>query len=40
LLGIGVLEHIIVGRDSYFSFADEGLMGSEDPPPPAGRRRE
>lgn len=29
LLGIRVLDHIIVGRESYFSFADEGLMGSE-----------
>ena len=26
LLGIRVLDHIIVGDGSYFSFADEGLM--------------
>jgi len=24
---ISVLDHIIVGKDSYFSFADQGLMG-------------
>lgn len=26
VLGIKVLDHIIVGRDKYFSFADEGVM--------------
>jgi DNA repair protein RadC len=26
LLGIQVLDHIIVGRDTYMSFADEGLL--------------
>lgn len=26
LLGIQVLDHIIVGRDAYLSFADEGLL--------------
>jgi DNA repair protein RadC len=26
LLGIHVLDHIIVGRDTYMSFADEGLL--------------
>ena len=26
MLGIPVLDHIIVGRDSYMSFADEGLL--------------
>lgn len=26
LLGIQVLDHIIVGRDAYMSFADEGLL--------------
>jgi len=25
---ISVLDHIIIGRDSYFSFADHGLMGN------------
>ena len=28
LLGITVLDHIIIGENSYFSFADEGLMGA------------
>lgn len=27
VLGIKVLDHIICGRDRYFSFADQGLMG-------------
>jgi DNA repair protein RadC len=27
LLGIKVLDHVIIGDGSYFSFADEGLMG-------------
>jgi len=26
LLGIRVLDHVIVGRDSHFSFVEEGLM--------------
>jgi DNA repair protein RadC len=26
LLGIQVLDHVIVGRDTYMSFADEGLL--------------
>lgn len=26
LVGITVLDHVIVGKDSYFSFADEGLL--------------
>jgi DNA repair protein RadC len=26
LLGIGVLDHIIVGQESYYSFADEGRL--------------
>lgn len=26
LLGIQVLDHVIVGRDAYMSFADEGLL--------------
>ncbi len=26
LMNIDVLDHIIIGNDSYFSFADEGLM--------------
>lgn len=26
LLGIKVLDHIIIGEDSYYSFADQGLM--------------
>lgn len=27
LLGIRVVDHIIIGRDRYFSFADEGRLG-------------
>jgi DNA repair protein RadC len=27
LLGIRVLDHIIIGRERYFSFADEGRLG-------------
>ena len=27
LLDIIVIDHLIIGRDSYYSFADEGLMG-------------
>ncbi|MDH7560555.1 MAG: DNA repair protein RadC [bacterium] len=26
LVGITVLDHVIIGKDSYFSFADEGLL--------------
>lgn len=29
LLDINVLDHIIVGRDDYFSFADNGIMPSK-----------
>lgn len=29
LLGIQVLDHIIVGRETYMSFADEGLLDHE-----------
>jgi DNA repair protein RadC len=32
LVGIPVLDHIIVGDGAYFSFAEEGLLGSEGPP--------
>jgi hypothetical protein len=27
LLDINVIDHLIIGNDEYFSFADEGLMG-------------
>jgi len=27
LLDINIIDHLIIGQDSYFSFADEGLMG-------------
>jgi DNA repair protein RadC len=26
LLGIGVLDHIIIGQGGYYSFADEGRL--------------
>jgi DNA repair protein RadC len=26
VVGITVLDHVIVGKDSYFSFADEGVL--------------
>ncbi len=26
LLGIRLLDHLLIGRDSYFSFADQGLI--------------
>jgi DNA repair protein RadC len=26
LLGVSVLDHIVLGRDGYYSFADEGVM--------------
>ena len=26
LIGISVLDHVVVGRDDYFSFADKGLL--------------
>ena len=26
IVGIPVLDHVIIGRDSYFSFADEGIL--------------
>ena len=27
MLGVKVLDHVIIGSESYFSFADEGLLG-------------
>jgi DNA repair protein RadC len=27
LMGIKVLDHIIIGGDTYYSFADEGIIG-------------
>lgn len=27
VIGIHVLDHIIIGRDSFYSFADQGLIG-------------
>jgi DNA repair protein RadC len=27
LMGIKVLDHVIIGNDDYFSFADQGMMG-------------
>ena len=29
LLGIRLLDHIVIGEDTYFSFADAGLIGGE-----------
>jgi len=26
LVGVHVLDHVIIGFDTYYSFADEGLM--------------
>ena len=26
LIGIQVLDHVVIGRDDYFSFADKGLL--------------
>ena len=26
LIGIQVLDHVVIGRDRYFSFADKGLL--------------
>ncbi|MEJ2080161.1 MAG: JAB domain-containing protein [Acidobacteriota bacterium] len=26
IIGIRLLDHIIIGRDGHFSFADEGLL--------------
>jgi DNA repair protein RadC len=26
IVGISVLDHIIIGKDKYFSFADHGLL--------------
>ena len=31
LLGINVLDHIIIGLNTYFSFADEGLLDKNAP---------
>ena len=43
VIGIKLLDHIILGNDSYFSFADEGLLGAgnllDHPPKPNKRRR-
>jgi DNA repair protein RadC len=33
ILGIRVLDHVVIGFDDYFSFADAGLLG-ETPAPP------
>jgi DNA repair protein RadC len=33
LLGIGVLDHIVIGREGYFSFLDAGLMPVPQSPP-------
>jgi DNA repair protein RadC len=33
LVGIQVLDHIIVGDDGYFSFAEHGLLATPAPPP-------
>jgi len=30
LLGIPVLDHVVVGREAYFSFADSGAIGLID----------
>lgn len=30
ILGIRVLDHVVIGHDDYFSFADAGLMGEAD----------
>lgn len=36
LLGVNVLDHVILGRDSYFSFLDAGLMARFGAQPSAG----
>ena len=32
LVGIRVLDHLIIGRDCYFSFAEEGLLDTQSDP--------
>jgi DNA repair protein RadC len=32
ILGIRVLDHIVIGNDDYYSFADAGLVNPERPP--------
>jgi DNA repair protein RadC len=34
LLGVSVLDHVILGREGYFSFADAGMLGSGTPRAP------
>jgi DNA repair protein RadC len=36
LLGVQVLDHVILGRDGYFSFLDAGLMAGLNEPEPEG----
>ena len=31
LLGVRVLDHVIIGREGYFSFLDRGLMQAWEP---------
>lgn len=31
LLGIDVLDHVIIGRDRYYSFADKGMLNKGSP---------
>ena len=33
LLGVQVLDHVILGRDTHFSFLDRGLLGPEPTKP-------
>lgn len=35
VLGIGVLDHIIIGQGSYYSFADRGRLAPGAPPTPS-----
>lgn len=32
ILGIRVLDHIVLGHDDYYSFADAGLLNGDNPP--------
>jgi DNA repair protein RadC len=34
LLGVSVLDHVILGREGYFSFADAGMLGPSTPGAP------
>lgn len=34
LLGVSVLDHVILGHEGYFSFADAGMLGSGTPRAP------